>query len=347
MKIEDIDKNFCSDANAPKEAEFFDTAEAPFSYHGVEIFGECYARIAPERAEKINEGVAALAPCSAGGRIRFSSNSGHISVYAKLRAVFPMPHAPYVLSAGFDIYRDGEYLQTIQPINNFSVKAYGKTVETDGKTHTYTIVMPCYGGAEKVFVGLDPGCDLSEAEPYKVSKPIIYYGSSITQGGCASRPGMTYQDILSRKFGADYINLGFSGSAKAEDEAAYLINDIISERGASIFVYDYDYNAPNYGHLEKTHERFFEIIRSENKALPVVMISKPNPSGKEDELRRAVIKRTYENARAKGDENVYFVNGADFAPNGDYTVDGVHLNDLGFYSMAKRLEEVYKKILGC
>ena len=86
---------------------------------------------------------------------------------------------------------------------------------------------------------------LKDAPEYRIKKPVVYYGSSITQGGCASKPGSSYESILSRRFDCDYINLGFSGTAKGEDE----IVDYIKGLEMSVFVMDYDHNAPTTEHL--------------------------------------------------------------------------------------------------
>ena len=125
---------------------------------------------------------------------------------------------------------------------------------------------------------------------------------------------------------------------------AHYINGVIKETGADIFCYDYDHNAPDKEHLLKTHEPFFKMIRAENPDIPVIMVSKPDPIGEEDEKRRDIIKATYENALASGDKNVYFIDGADLGVTGDATVDGCHPNDLGFYRMAEKIGDVIEKI---
>lgn len=112
---------------------------------------------------------------------------------------------------------------------------------------------------------------LKQAPKYAVKKPVVYYGSSITQGACASRPGNCYESILSRRLDCDYINLGFSGSAKGEDA----IVDYIIGLDMSVFVMDYDYNAPTPEHLEKTHSKMFKAIRAEHPTLPIIIMPRP------------------------------------------------------------------------
>jgi hypothetical protein len=116
----------------------------------------------------------------------------------------------------------------------------------------------------------------------------------------------------------------------------------------SVFVCDYDHNAPNPEHLEATHERFFKIVRARRPELPIVMVSKPD-FNKGDERRRAVIRRTWENALAAGDRNAYFVDGETLFGTKDRdccTVDGCHPEDLGFYRMAENIHPALRKALG-
>ena len=116
----------------------------------------------------------------------------------------------------------------------------------------------------------------------------------------------------------------------------------------SVFVYDYDYNAPTAEYLKETHEAFFNIIREICPNLPVIMLSAPYPAKEtDDRTRRDIIKATYENALAKGDRNVYFIDGGNIF-DGIFrdccTVDGVHPNDAGFFRMGSVVLEIIKEI---
>ena len=129
-------------------------------------------------------------------------------------------------------------------------------IRFDKKTEReITINFPLYSSVADLYIGLDETAVLKKSLGYKHKKPIVFYGSSITQGGCASRPGNAYESIISRALQTDYINLGFSGNAKAEDEIAQYIKDL----DMSVFIYDYDHNAPNLKHLEDTHQRMFSL----------------------------------------------------------------------------------------
>ncbi|MBO7520166.1 MAG: hypothetical protein J6T73_05240, partial [Clostridia bacterium] len=214
-----------------------------------------------------------------------------------------------------------------------------------GKAREYIINLPLYSAVSELYIGLSDKSGVFKGEPYKVGKPVVYYGSSITQGGCASRPGNSYEAIISRNLNRDYINLGFSGNAKGEDEMANYIKDL----PMSLFVYDYDHNAPCAEHLKATHERMFRIIRDKNPDLPVLFLSRPkhrlNSAEKE---RLEIIKTTYQNAIAGGDRNVYFIPGNELIDNtleDVATVDYCHPNDCGFYAMAQKIGAVISKVL--
>ena len=185
------------------------------------------------------------------------------------------------------------------------------------------------------------------ASPHRVGKPILFYGSSITQGGCASRPSNCHCALISRWLDAQQINLGFSGNAKGEA----FIAEAIAKLSLSCFVMDYDHNAPTAEHLQNTHEAFFQIIRKAQPKLPVVFVSRPYGDTGDYEnaaKRRDIILNTYLNAKNNGDRYVYFVDGMSFFDEIDReagTVDLLHPNDLGFYLMAKQIVPVVKEAL--
>ena len=208
-----------------------------------------------------------------------------------------------------------------------------------------TIFLPRNEPIIDVEISVEDAYTVEEPTPYRDVKPIVYYGSSITEGGCCTVPFNAYNAIISNRLNVDYYNLGFSGSARGELEMADYINENFE---MSIFVYDYDHNAPSTKHLEDTHEAFFLRIREKNPTLPVIMMSRPWATYKEDDVRRSIIRKTYENAISRGDKNVYFIDGESFfAPEKAYMclVDTVHPNDYGFHCMADRIQPVIEQIL--
>ena len=215
----------------------------------------------------------------------------------------------------------------------------------NGEMEDIIVWLPRNEILENVEISIDGNAEITEPTPYKYTTPVVYYGSSITEGGCCCNVSNGYNAILSRMLDTDYLNFGFSGSAKGEIPIA----DYIREIKMSVFVYDYDHNAPNPDHLEKTHEPFFLRFREKQPTTPVIMMTRPKITYTDDEKkRREIVRKTYENAVNRGDTNVYFLDGETFYGDTDRdlcTVDGIHPNDLGFYRMAQAILPTLKKLL--
>lgn len=348
--ISDIDVNFKLAAKAHKEGmAFFDAKEAPFKIKGVMWDGDGpFTRMPVESAEKVSGGVAYLNFNTAGGRVRFKTDSCRLSIIAKMHSIGKMPHFALCGSAGFDVYiKDSEgykFASNFIP-RDITDDGYESTIGLgEGQMQDITLNMPLYSGLNSLLIGIDEGARLEAAPDYLIEKPIVYYGSSITQGGCASRAGNSYPAMISRRFDCNYINLGFSGNARGEDEMAEYIKGL----DMSVFVYDYDHNAPTTEHLAQTHEKMFRTVREAQPNLPIIIMGRPKYDLKADGVARfEIIKSTYENAVRDGDKNVYLLSGRElmeFAGR-DGTVDAAHPNDLGFASMAKAVGDVLEKIL--
>lgn len=345
LDITQIDKNFVVQTELGKEdIRFYGANEAPFSLHGVSYEDGCYRRLPFAVARSVSEKVGVLSTHCAGGRVRFRTNSPYIAISAKMPRIGKMPHFALTGSAGFDLYEGGRYVKTFVPPFKLT-EGFESLIEVGaGEMREYTIHFPLYSAVSELYIGLSDKAAVLPPEPYAVEKPIVYYGSSITQGGCASRPGYAYTNILSRRLNAEHINLGFSGSARGEDAMA----EYISGLSMSAFVYDYDHNAPTPEHLEATHERMFLRIRRENPTLPILILARPKYYlNVEDRRRLEIIRATCDRAKAAGDENVYMLDGpALMALAGDEgTVDNCHPNDLGFAAMAKAVGPILREIL--
>lgn len=324
---------------------FYDVRKAPFSLHGVWYDTDSFYRIPREVSRAVSKNVYDMCDMTAGGRVRFSTNSRKIVLKANLRNIEVGTVLTPLALKGFDLYADGVFTGIFNPPYTLTEGELISSVSLGSdKTRQITINLPLYAAVTELYIGIEKGATLAPHTPYNYETPVVFYGSSITNGAAASRPGMTYESLLSRRLDMDYHNLGFGGSAKGEDEMA----EYIASLNMSVFVYDYDYNAPSVEHLEKTHERFFKIFRKAHPKTPVIMISNPSfPITAEREKRYEVIKATYDRAVAVGDENVYLLRGSDMFDglSADYTVDGIHLTDLGFFYMANRIYPVLKEAL--
>lgn len=321
--------------------KFYDVKEAPFRIYGVYCDGEKFRRMPQELGDTLGGWHVSLSRNTAGGRVRFRTNSKTFAIYYE-GDMGQMPHFAYTGSCGFDIYFGMTYSGTFVP-QDYKTTGYERLIEfADGGMKEVTINMPLYSEVEKLYIGLDEMAVVEAPTEYKIKKPVVSYGSSITQGACASRPGASYQSQLTRRFDCDHINLGFSGSARAQVEIA----EYIANLDMSMFIYDYDYNADDPEFLEATHERMFKIVREKNPRLPIIMMSKPKLNLSETDVRRVeIIRKTYENAKAAGDENVYFIDGRDLCGycGNEGTVDNIHPTDYGFASMAKVIGDLIEE----
>lgn len=287
-----------------------------------------------------------------GGRVRFITNSANITIRMALKTLQVDRAMCLPGSSGADIYygvgEKSRYAGYIAPTDyEDSSRVVECKLTREARHEMVTINLPRNDQLASLEIGIDDDADMLPPVEYSISKPIIYYGSSITEGGCAPRPGASYTSVLSRWLDADHFNYGFSGKALGEPEfAAY----IAAHKDISLFVYDYDHNAPNPEHLMKTHEPFFKIIREAHRDLPIIMMSRPDYDRNEEDSikRREVIYHTFINARSAGDENVYFVDGQQFfglTGRDECTIDGCHPTSLGFMRMAETLYPLARRLL--
>jgi lysophospholipase L1-like esterase len=214
----------------------------------------------------------------------------------------------------------------------------------------FTLNFPLYQGVRGVQIGLMPGAEIQPPPAWVANGRIVIYGTSITQGGCASRPGMAYTNILSRRLNLEVINLGFSGSGKGEPEVVEQVGGVPDPM---LFVLDYEANAGEG--LAETLPQAIRILRRRHPAAPILVVSRIAFSSDithEDwlaarERSRDMQSRLVAGLRDRGDKAVYFQDGsrllgADFD---ECTVDGVHPNDVGFARIAGGLEHEIRKIL--
>ncbi len=283
-----------------------------------------------------------------GARLCFKTNSEAIKIKVTLETL-EVDLAMSIYSCQSVAVYAGErqgsrFLGLIHP-KDYSEKTFEGTVYKGKELEDVTLWLPRNEIISDIEISIDDGADMLAPTPYKYSRPVLYYGSSITEGGCCESITSVYSAIISRHLDVDYYNFGFSGNARGDLNMAEYISGV----DMSIFVYDYDHNAPTIEHLERTHEQFFKVIREKNPQLPIVMMTRPEICyTDEHKRRREIVLATYENALARGDQNVYFIDGESFFGDCDRelcTVDITHPNDIGSYRMAAVIEPVIKTIL--
>jgi lysophospholipase L1-like esterase len=316
-----------------------------------------YRRLPLKPEHSLPPAVDYLANCTAGGQIRFQTDSSRLSVKVRLTGTADMNHMPATGQCGFDCYigMPGEQMYYNTTKYDHTKKEYEFEMfdKMEAGLQNITLYFPLYQGVEEVLIGLDPEAEVLTPPPYVNNNRIVIYGTSITQGGCAARPGMAYTNILSRKMNFEFINLGFSGNGKGEAEVAQTISEIPNPE---LFILDYEANSVSPELFQSTLPEFIRIYRSKHPEVPILMISQIRFARElfdrgllELRLKRKKIQMDIvKGFREQGDHKVYFYDGehllgADF---NECTVDGVHPTDLGFMRMAEQLAPILKKYIG-
>lgn len=262
-----------------------------------------------------------------------------------------MAHMPGTGIRGLDIYSytNGEWLfaGTAQPNGKESANVFRRNM--DGEYRDYLVYLPLYDGVVKLEIGLD---SFAVIEAPKVKslvesgKPIVFYGTSVTQGGCASRPGMAYPAIIGRKLGKETINLGFSGNGRMDK----IMADKIATIDASAYVIDCLANCTAKIVSDST-EYFIKTIAGAHPQTPVYMVNNycypyeylDAQFRKDLTEENALWYSLYKKLRKEGYKNLQYIdlysNGnmrkSSTGPDHEGTVDGVHLTDLGFLRLAE------------
>ena len=301
--------------------------------------------------------------CS-GAIARIRTNSSHVYFEGRVRRVKEtLYHMSRVGRSGFDFHikKDHEplrFIQTSVPYDYGTTSVmcevavqrtglYDERPQPEGKPDVYElrIVLPTYNVVDEAYIYVDADAVILPPEPQTYDKTVMFYGSSITQGACASRPSNCYTNRLALNLDCPILNFGFSGHCMAEPELA----NLIVKQKMDIFVMDYDHNAPNSDYLKKTHQPFFKMIRKARPDIPVVFMTKPDYgiSLDDNDIRRAIIRKTYADARKDGDDRVYFVDGKYFFEGirNEATLDGCHPTDMGFDRMYRATLPLIKALL--
>jgi len=213
-----------------------------------------------------------------------------------------------------------------------------------------TLYLSLYSPVKVLAIGVDEGSTISRAKPFALSRPVVFYGTSITQGGCASRSGMSYQAILGRALNIDFVNLGFSGNGIGEPEMAKTVAEI----DAACYVLDFAQNNRTLESFAQAYGPFLDTLRAKHPDTPILAVTPIWSAGEATggsgllEQERQHIRRVVGQRIAAGDRRLEIVEGTDLlGPSRvDGLVDGTHPNDLGFQWMAEGLALRLRKVLG-
>lgn len=307
-----------------------------------------YDRLPFASKDKLRKAVWDLSKNSAGITVRFFSNSSQIKIKWDLLNDTRMNHMAETGIKGVDLYMriNGEwkYVNTGKPTGKNNEASLVSTLSKENRE--FKVWLPLYDGVTKIEIGIDSLASIEK--PMASTKlPIVFYGTSITQGGCASRTGMAYTTIISRKMDVDCINLGFSGNGKMESAVV----DVIGGIKASFYVIDC---LPNMTAAEVT-ERVSPLVqnlRSRHSNTPIVFVENIEYSKifYEEATRKLIqdkndaLKAEFEKLKKAGIKNIHYISAKNAIGNdNEATVDGVHLTDLGYMRMADHLIKEFNK----
>ena len=325
--------------------------DSRFEIHGAPWLSENKGemiRLPYRLKEQIPPAVWKLGESPSGVRIRFRTDSTR----AVIKLAYPSPPNMANMHAfgqtGVDLYVDGVYRSTAIAPKDATESTPVEHVFFENlprQERELTFYLPLYKPVKVLGIALDADARITKARRFAAAKPVVFYGTSITQGGCASRSGLSYQAILGRRLNVDFVNLGFSGNGKGEPAMAGLVAEI----DASAFVLDFSQNNPSVESLREVYEPFLMTVRTKHSKTPIIVITaiaSSRPTLRLDQMRqhvREVAKRRI----AEGDRLLTLVEGETLlGPDRlDGLVDGVHPNDLGFQWMADGLAPHVAKVL--
>jgi hypothetical protein len=309
----------------------------------------------PARAEQlVRPPVWGLSRQSAGICLRFETDSTEL--HAKWSLTSPnlaMPHMPATGVSGLDLYVKTEsgkwrWLAVGQPRKQ--TNSARLVVGLPAGRREYIVYFPLYNGVSSMSIGVSKSAKIWKADARKSGlKPIVFYGTSITQGGCASRPGMVHTAILGRWLDAPVINLGFSGNGRMEAEVARLMAEI----DASVYVIDC---LPNIfaGLVKKRTEPLVRILRDARPETPIVLVEDREYTDTflikykavRNQTSRIELKAAFVRLQKSGVKNLHYIEGKHLlGDDGEGTVDSSHPTDLGFMRQSEAFRDVLQPIL--
>lgn len=302
-----------------------------------------YERLPASLKGQVRDRLWDLGKNTAGMAVRFATNSPRIAVCWDALNNFHMNHMTDRGIKGVDLYCLGDngwrYVNSYGPDSN----GHGDAVLVDNMEpawREFMLYLPLYDGVTQLGIGINSDSELSlpKSESPRRDKPIVYYGTSITQGGCANRPGMAHTNILSRELDREIINLGFSGNGQLDLPIARLMAQV----DAAAFVIDCMPNCDTVM-VRQRFVPFFQILREAHPATPIIVIENPMFSNCNydttiyDRLTtlNQELRRQY---ALVADENTILLNpGTGSGEDWEGTVDSIHFTDLGFKRYAEWL----------
>jgi hypothetical protein len=314
-----------------------------------------YVRLPAKAEGVVPAGVWGMSHHPAGLCVRFVTDATTINVRWTPGGLLAMPHMPATSVSGLDLYvkqPDGSWRWVAVAFPSASESTTKNlTANLSPGKHEFLLYLPLHNALTSLEIGLPKDRLLENAGPWGEGnrKPIVFYGTSITQGGCASRPGMAYPAIVQRHLNYPVINLGFSGNGRLDPEVA----DLLVELDPAVYVLDC---LPNMnGELTAARvEPFVKKLRSRHPETPILLVEDcawpdafANPTKRaSNENNWQALRAAYERLQQANVKNLYYLKGdLLLPPDGEGTVDGTHPTDYGFMHEAGVFEKVLRSIL--
>lgn len=338
----------------PAQTTYYDASQFPVIGKISDSTETRYERLPASIKALCRPPVWALGKNTSGLAVRFRTNSTSISAKWELLEDVSMNHMTDAGIKGLDLYAwyngHWQFVNTGRPTGKSNDAVIIANMLPEQRE--YMLFLPLYDGITSLSIGIDSLSLITVPDlPYPLTeKPIICYGTSITQGGCASRPGMSYTNILTRKLNTEIINLGFSGNGQLD----YPIAGIMGKRqDASLFVLDFIPNV-NAAQIRERTASFVRIIREENPETPILFVETvifphtlfDRTMYEDIAEKNRLLRKEYERLKHEGDEQLYYLSSDNLIGNdGEATVDGIHFTDLGFDRFALALEQKIKSLI--
>ena len=349
----------CMLANGEGQMNSVDTLKY-YNAAGLPLLGKIYPDSLPHYSRmpyflkpSVRTALWNLGQNSSGIAVRFRSNSTVISSKWDVAYNNSMSHMSPTGIKGLDLYclieGGWRFVRSAQPTgkNNNTVIISGMKPEE----REYILYLPLYDGISSLEIGVDTNSWIKPPLLQSPAKenPIVFYGSSIMQGACASRPGMSASNIISRRLDMETINLGFSANAFIDYEIAEMMADV----DAAAFVLDFVPNA-SVEQIKSRTAAFLGILRAKHPETPVIFVEDPVFThslfdcnmAKEVQDKNRMLDKVFHDLEKQGCRDIYLVKSENMIGNdGEATVDGIHFTDLGFVRYAGLIVPVLEKVI--
>lgn len=333
-----------------KEVTYYPATDFGVSGLAREVSSETYSRIDSINSNHLSNRLQLLSKNTAGLYVEFETNSSFIDLKWELESYKVLPNMTPLAVNGFDLYglKDSRW----QYVDSGLAKATNNEVRIIENMETsmtcFRLYFPLYNVVKSLQIGVATNAEIKSIKV--TDKPrIVIYGSSITQGASASRPGMAYTSIIARSLGVEVVNLGFSGSGKMEPEMAAIIKNIT----ADVIVLDCVPN-PSPAQISERTVPFVEILREAQLNVPILMVESVfREAGNWNQVlgqrvrdQNKAFYASYQKLLEKGYTQLHYIYSDQLIGNDhEATTDGVHFSDLGHYRMATTLKEQLSELL--